>query len=127
MADRTSSRFASEAKNPAEFEHSAKHKVTLRRRERSQASRAVTPVMANRSIKRAEKELMSRHQNNQRATHFKANCRAGQLYPVLGDMLEHVEVEDGVERPELLELVEGASDDATGSWELVVRDPSGKS
>jgi len=75
-------------------------------------------MMANRAIELAIQALMRRGENDEMASWTKPGSRFGQLSPFVGNVLQHVEVENRLELRTTFDPCDGTFDD------LAVKVPS---
>ena len=78
--------------------------MTGPRARRPEGGLGVTPIMADGLIERREQPLMGGRKNDQAAAGFELIGRQGQLGAIVGDVLEHVHVENGVEAIMLVQI-----------------------
>src|SRR5215471_1196450 len=81
--------------------------------------------MSDCGIERAEEKLVSGRQNDQATAIRDSARRLLDLGAVIGDVLQHVEIEDGAESGATRERFEGAGYDAAGKRQISFLEPVG--
>jgi len=79
-------------------------------------------MMANRAIELAIQAFMSGSEDDEMASWTKPGSRLGQLAPFVGDVLQHVQVENSLELRTTFDACDGAFDDLTVKIPPVVTD-----